>query len=314
MNKHDPLWWAARQVHGFLAQQAGKVSDGLAEAIESLAQAQQCVQDSWRQIQKAHGRGWHLAARSIQPELFRQICDLAREAGNLHQRETQFNRNDADTPTLGFLLAELRQLHDEFDEVTIQAKQHLIVARTPPIELEGLLLGPFAIELHINLLASRLDSSCFEIVALEPNPAAVNSEVTHPHVQSNALCAGDATTPISQALRQGRLVDAFTLVRSVLSNYNPHSPYVAIDDWDGVRCHDCDEITDRDNLSYCEHCENDFCEHCISYCSFCDRSVCLSCLETDPVSGKSCCSNCRHACSKCGSTVDPDRFVEDTDM
>ena len=198
--------------------------------------------------------------------------------------------------------------------MTIKAKEKLIVGHTEPIELEGLQLGPFAIEFHIDLLASRLDSSCFKIVALDPNPAAVNSEVTHPHVQSNGLCAGDATMPIAQALKQGRLVDAFTLVRSVLSNYNPSSPYVSIDDWDGVRCHDCDEIAGRDDLSYCEHCDHDYCGDCMSYCSFCNESSCLSCLEDDPVSGKSCCSGCRHTCGKCGSVVDPDRFVEETDM
>jgi hypothetical protein len=218
------------------------------------------------------------------------------------------------TPTLRLIVEELKQLQEEFEEVQFAPKDGLIIAQTDAIELEDVALGPFAIELHVKRLARDASSACFDCVALEPNPASSNEDVTHPHVQSKGLCAGDAAAPINQALRQGRISDAFCMVRSVLKTYNPGSPYVALADWDGARCGDCERSCDREDLHFCEHCEHDYCDDCISTCEVCDGSVCQSCLERDPVSHRDCCPNCRHTCGECQRTVDADAYVEATGL
>jgi hypothetical protein len=204
------------------------------------------------------------------------------------------------------LLDDLRQLGDEFEEVTIDLEGSRLIAATSPIELEGVALGPFAIELHLGRLADRRDASCFDCVALKPNPASTNGSVTHPHVQDQQLCAGEASAPIAAALGQGRVLDAFCLVRSVLQTYNPASPYVALDEWDGVTCGDCGYTSSRENSSWCEHCDRECCDECMSACDACDGSCCRGCLERDEQSDTDLCPACRTECSECGRVVASD--------
>lgn len=209
-------------------------------------------------------------------------------------------------PPAGLLLAELRQLHDEFAEAHIDPKGQSISARTDPIVLEGIHLGPFSIVLNLNELATHRDSTCFECVALEPYPASRNASVTHPHVSDGALCAGDASRAIAKALGEGRLCEAFLLVRSVLSTYNSESPYVSLSDWEDGRCSDCDRAVSTDDLYRCDACGSYFCDQCISHCDLCDRSCCSSCLSRDGESDRYCCSNCCDHCSVCRRVVDSD--------
>ncbi len=101
---------------------------------------------------------------------------------------------------LGEWLGEFEQLDEEFGEIKVEWDRRCLSIVTEPITLQEVDLGPFAIELFWERLARRVGSSCFEIVALEPNPATCNESVTHPHVREGELCAGDATTPIEKAL------------------------------------------------------------------------------------------------------------------
>ena len=180
--------------------------------------------------------------------------------------------------------------------------------------LEDINLGPFSIELHVNRLADRLGSECFNCIALEPNPAESREDTTHPHVQDGHICAGDATLPIAAALKEGRIADAFVLMRSVLQTYNQSSPYIALDDWSGRRCQDCDYLVDGEYMYYCDGCERDVCEDCYSSCDMCDQGCCCGCLEKDDVSGNRCCSACRYTCSACNRTVDSESFDEETEL
>jgi hypothetical protein len=90
---------------------------------------------------------------------------------------------------------------------------------------EGLVL-PQVLGSDITDQRSRLIDEAVE--AVDPNPATNDEEVTHPHVKSNGLCAGDATVPIQAALQDGRICDAMLLVNAVLQHYNPASPYVSL--------------------------------------------------------------------------------------
>ena len=63
---------------------------------------------------------------------------------------------------------------------------------TESITLQDVELGSFAIDFVWSRLAQQRGSSCFDIVALDPNPATGRDEVNHPHVNDLDLCAGDA--------------------------------------------------------------------------------------------------------------------------
>jgi hypothetical protein len=271
------------------------------------------IQRHWNLSQEASRRGWLSAAASKDLQI---VSEAARLQAAVEHLRTQLPtvRLQSAPPSLGTIIAELQQLGDEFDDVEIDLKQNLIGVTTEPIVLEGTHLGPFTINLHVSRLADRLDSACFNCVALEPNPAASNDSTVHPHVQDGHLCAGDASVPISAALKDGRIADAFILVRSVLQNYNPDSPYIALEHWSGRRCEECDYITDSDSLCFCDGCEKDVCEDCYSSCDLCDQGCCRSCLETDSVSGNRCCAACRRTCRECSRTVDRDSFDEESEL
>jgi hypothetical protein len=112
-------------------------------------------------------------------------------------------------PTLRDLYQDLNQLQQGFPKVTIEPQHHLLTVFTDSIELEGIHLGEFHLELHLDRLDQHADVSAFDVVALDPNPPYSSQDVTHPHVRDNQLCAGDATGPIALALKEGRFCDAF---------------------------------------------------------------------------------------------------------
>ncbi len=72
---------------------------------------------------------------------------------------------------------------------------------------------------------------CFEIIALDPNPASRRQDcLTHPHVKDEVVLRRQRRKSlINKALEDGRLADAFILVRSVLVTYNADSPHVSLD-------------------------------------------------------------------------------------
>ena len=230
-------------------------------------------------------------------------------------------------PDLRHLLEELRQLDDEFGDLRLDFKKKTLSVTTEAIELEEVYLGPFSIQFAWDRLAQKATSQCFEVVALDPHPAATNQAVTHPHVHGGSLCAGDALVPIQRALEQGRLADAFCLVRSVLTTYNPSSPHVALAEWGGQDCHDCGRGAHPDDLSYCEPCGHDYCQDCIRCCQSCQESRCGDCLARCPIceesfcsacllrsahSGRECCRGCLHACATCGAKVIDDELDPQT--
>ncbi len=182
----------------------------------------------------------------------------------------------------------------------------VIRVTTDTIVLEGVELGSFAIEFQWSQLGSCSGSHCFEIVALEPNPACGQPGIVHPHVRDGDLCAGDASRPIAQALQNGRLGDAFLLVRSVLTNYNPQSPYVSLGEWEGVACSDCGSHMDHDDRFSCEGCEADLCDCCSRCCEVCSANRCANCITSCDVCDAVCCQGClqpsesdRHVCPSC---------------
>jgi hypothetical protein len=114
-----------------------------------------------------------------------------------------------------------------------------LAVTTEVIELHDVYLGEFEIVLNISQLPRERGSDTFLVRAKDPHPAASNRSVTHPHVNDEQICPGDASAAIRAALCNGRICDAFMMMRSVLLVYNSGSPHVSLDSWGGTSCYEC---------------------------------------------------------------------------
>ena len=283
------------------------------------------VQRHRRHVEKAQAHGWLLALSICQRNLASALR-ACNEDVNAMRTLTVVSAHSVPSPA--DLLRELHHLDDEFDVVALDWKKTFLAVQTKPIVLERINLGRFSLRLHWPRLAHRADIECFEIVPLDPNTAASNDDVPHPHVKSRVLCAGEATLPLQRALEQGRLIDAFCLIRSVLETYNSGSAYVALEDWGGVSCWNCSATTDQDSNYFCEGCDHDMCSECMLSCKSCDHMRCSSCMgrcdvcnepccrlcvATSAISELSCCNDCLCECTECGEKVASSEFDRATE-
>jgi hypothetical protein len=311
MSHCDPYLRAA----GLILRNMGNAANNanaVDQAAHDLVQVQGELEQTFRQLQKARSRGWRAAAALKRSQLLAKAYSVQRMVEWL--LECQSKRPPSPTPqSLPDVYADLRQLEDEFESVELRLKDRIIAVRTDSIELKGVELGPFSIELHITRLKDR-SSSCFDCVALEPNPAECNSNVTHPHVSNKALCAGEAAGPISHALRQGRIADAFCLMNAVLHQYNPDSPHVSLHEWGGTHCENCDSLTNPDDMNCCQGCHRDCCSGCSHTCGGCEETFCENCTEEDREVEEHFCSKCRRRCANCNRVVGLKHCDKDTGL
>jgi len=203
-------------------------------------------------------------------------------------------------PKLALIVEELRQLKDEFGSIEFEKAENTVSVITEPITLEGVSLGPFKIRLDLSKLSSLYQESPYRLIAIDPNPAATDEAVTHPHVTSEKLCEGDGAGAIRASLEDGRFCDFFTMVRSILNTYNPDSPYVALHDWDGTSCYDCGYTMSSEDSYYCYRCEHDYCSDCSTYCRQCEETVCVGCSGQCAYCEEFVCHNCVSECNECG--------------
>jgi hypothetical protein len=253
-------------------------------------------------------RQYHAAARQLRTQLGRILPDLICEIEGLQQMD---KRRPVIVPSLRDLVGEIHQLEQEFDSYDYNRKSKTLSITTDAIELEGIELGRFRIDLRLDQLASLSSRDVYSIEALEPHPAATDSGITHPHVSHGRLCEGDASAPIRAALQEGRICDFFLLVRSVLQTYNAHSPYVSLSNWESQPCYDCGYHMSEDSRYICESCDHELCDECISYCRKCDRSVCKGCLVECPHCQELNCERCIDACTECRQTCCPSCLEDD---
>ena len=122
----------------------------------------------------------------------------------------------------------------------------------------------------------------YRVIALDPNPAAKCESITHPHVRDEHLCAGNGYDAIRSALEQGRLYDFFMLVNRVLHTYARGEAYSELNDWQGIRCADCDATTSEESRRACPECEAWICEDCGHACQSCDQDCCGQCAAQCP--------------------------------
>jgi hypothetical protein len=241
-------------------------------------------------------KSWFCAAEQTIDKISRDMNDFSYHLGRFKEL---INRDEVCIPTLSDIVSELLQMEQEFEKFNFDLAEKTISVMTKSIVLEDVSFGPFEVKLLLNDFNKLYQDRPYNVIALDPNPAATDEDVTHPHVSHEKLCEGDGHTAISKSLEQGRLCDFFTMVIGVLENYNPSSPYVSIDDWEGRGCYDCGRTMSSEDSYYCEYCENDFCDHCSTYCQKCDTTVCLGCAYECPDCGEPVCNRCTALCKEC---------------
>lgn len=276
-----------------------------------------------RRVRLAAAAGLTLTLPRLTAELTARLDDLARQ---VEQLRAGYATPAARAPDLTEWAAEVRQLEAEFGAVEVKWADRVIRVTTESVVLRGVPLGPFAVEFGWDRAGREKAARCFEVVALDPHPASGRDEVTHPHVEGNTLCAGDAAVPLARAMADGRLADAFLLVRSVLTTYNPRSAYVPLAEWDGFCCADCGRRANRDDQCTCGACDRDLCEDCADSCATCSETRCGDCLEPCDVcsarhcrgsldttpSGRAVCPDCLAACERCSASVPTDDLTAGT--
>jgi hypothetical protein len=279
-NFEQKTWRAALQIHGHIS------SASLATELAALPE------QDWEELRRISARLQYVTARRWRTASQRVIEDLdysiARFTKELERVRQQLPSKLFVIATPREILADLATLEEEFEELTLDLKERSLSARTEPIELDGLYLGPFQIVLHWDQIQRR----AYEVIATDPCPAEGSEDVVHPHVRDGLLCEGEGAASIKAALAQGRLLDFFTLVRQILRTYNAESAYVALDRWHGVNCRDCGFRMPLDEHGNCERCNDPLCSDCSTHCQSCDCYVCSGCSRECAECGYYFCVNC----------------------
>ncbi|REJ88275.1 MAG: hypothetical protein DWQ35_20050 [Planctomycetota bacterium] len=268
----------------------------------------QICQRLTRRIELARGRGWQLAERRSRRELRLMLQDL-RDHLNAVEGQVAPSRCETSAASVGEIHADLLALQDEFEEVSFDVRGKMISVTTEPIKLEGVDLGRF--EICLDWTAIGPDRSRrYRVIALDPNPAASNESVTHPHVQDEVVCEGEGHQSIRTALQQGRLLDFFLIVVGLLRTYNSGSPYISLSEWHGVECSDCGTVVCDDDRWTCEKCESPVCGECYVNCPVCDGIYCAACVTRCEGCDLDICSSCIAECARCRADRCPDCLEE----
>ena len=251
---------------------------------------------TWRRnLEFVQNRQWRGAVVECRKELDAALHELIDQANTARQRLQETDDHPADT-RLRDVYEELVALDAEFGDVEWDFREQKLSVITESIELDDMDLGPFKIVFDWSDLSA---TKPYQVIALEPNTAGGDDDVTHPHVHDRTLCEGDGRVPIQNSLRQGRLCDFFLLVQQVLQTYNAGSAYVRLTDWDGKSCADCGDSCGRNNSNYCDSCEITLCSDCGGMCSDCEGNFCAVCRGACHGCDDRFCRNCLADCAGC---------------
>jgi len=269
----------------------------LARRLVKTASHLQQLNTQTRKMSIALSHHWLAAADRCRTSASHMLNDISYAISKAQQLTEAPKKK---RPTLALIVEELKQLHDEFADFEFEKAENALSVITEPVTLEGVFLGAFKIQLELNKLDQLYQSSPYRVIALDPNPAASDNAVTHPHVSGEKLCEGDGCAAIRAAIEEGRICDFFTLVRSILSTYSEESPYVALHEWEGSSCYDCGCTVSSEDTYYCYSCEHDYCSDCSTYCRHCEETVCLGCSGQCAYCEEFVCAKCVSGCQECG--------------
>lgn len=227
-----------------------------------------------RMLGIARGRGWRLCLPELVSRLESNLRSVRDHALDL-LRQLEQVRDPPCAVTLRDVHEEVEALFEEFESVHCDLRAGTLSVTTEPIELEGVDLGRFVIRLDLDRLR-RNDVQPYDVIALDQR-GSLSGGYTHPHVAAETLCEGDGKSAIRRALAEGRLVDFFNIVGSVLQTYNAGSAYASLDEGDGITCGDCGGTWNSDEIGSCDCCGESVCDECYSRCTQCEACCCAEC-------------------------------------
>ncbi len=287
---------AAMAIHSHLARR------GRSPTVEVPNMSWDRVSELAKLVKRARYRGWHLAADSLCRDLVYVLPSLESHLTAIRE-ELSRSRNRANhVLTANDIYSDLQSLEREFPELGLDLGLKQLSVTTDPIELEGVYLGPFEIQLYWTR-PLHTGPPAYEVVAKDPHPAESRRNVTHPHVMDNVLCEGDGHTAIRQALTAGRLFDFFMLVTSILRTYNSESPFVELSLWGGTSCSDCGTLVSEDYSYTCYRCEETICGECETPCGGCEECYCSGCVGSCADCEEPFCRSCLKTCEGCQRRV-----------
>lgn len=232
----------------------------------------------WEECERLHRllgiareRGWQLCVPELVSRLesnLRSVRDYSLEL----LRQLEQVRDPPQAVTLRDVHDEVVALFQEFEQVHCDLRAGTLSVTTEPIELEETDLGRFTIRLDLDRL-SQSDAPPYDVLAIDQK-GSLSGGYVHPHIASETLCEGDGKTAIRRALAEGRLVDFFNIVTSILQTYNAASAYASLDDWDGVSCGD---TWNPDEIGSCDCCGAYVCDECYSRYTQCEDVCCAEC-------------------------------------
>jgi hypothetical protein len=248
-----------------------------------------------RQRDRARSLGWLHAAASLAGDLVYDLNLLYSQIERVIDAP-QKQAHLQPLPSQSELYRDILALEQEFGEVEMDFKQGQMSVVTEQIVLGGIDLGAFEIRLDLDHLG---ETPCYRVIAVDPNPAASDSSVTHPHVQDGHLCEGDGHEAIQTALTEGRLVDFFLMVSRLLATYSQGRAYVELNRWLGLSCSDCGENVSERYAGSCCGCDAWLCDDCRNDCHGCQLGFCHDCLSICAGCGNACCGGCLANCQGC---------------
>lgn len=298
MPPFDPALW---RLAGRIQRQIAAIPQPHIPALDhSLWLAARRIQE--RRVHITH-RPWPAARHRLTSQLTATLGRLQEQLQSLTRALT--NENHPELPSQRFLYEELVAVREEFEDFEFDLRKNTLSITTDDIQLEGIELGRFRIQLDVPELSRG--AHCYRVIALSPNRAASRDDATHPHVVDHELCEGDGALPLQMALRSGRLCDFFVIVDRILQTYNSSSAYVSLNSWeDDATCECCGDRVPEYSRYYCDACEHDTCEECATSCSHCGSSACDSCIERCPDCDKRSCAACLTSCRVCQQRCCPD--------
>jgi len=259
-----------------------------------------------QRTQRAASRGLRLAAVKLREESNFCLQRLRDQITTVLAAEGDSQMAHA-VPSAGEIHGDLTALHEEFGEVSWSLPVGTLSVTTESLVLEGIDLGRFTVELQ---WAELPEDCAYRVIAVDPRPAASKESVTHPHVEDEALCAGEGRIAIRRALSEGRLADFFLVVANILRTYNHGSAYVTLDAWEGRPCVDCGSHVGGDDAYLCPMCDSILCEDCGRTCTSCSDLCCPECWSHCAACEHAYCKNCLQKCPVCKELVCRDCLLE----
>lgn len=197
---------------------------------------------------------------------------------------------------------ELEGLLAEYGGFFFSPAKNILTAEVGPFIIQGFNFGKFQIDLDLKYGCILGHEHIPVVNAVDPKYPSGDTDHTHPHVRGRQPCLGAGRAPLTKALSQGRILDSFSIVSSVLNTYS-NDPFMKMEAWIGVKCRECGGFYDpKTETSECTRCGRHYCSSCVITCCDFSGSMCFRCKPSNfacDYCGARMCAECVEVCDKC---------------